>query len=147
MCFYSRDIGTGRLLLSAREKCHTRMCWKGRPVQWMPHQLISFVSLPWELLEFINILQRALSCVMTHMQRWCSFLVCNTGKGTLDWYNGNFQPLLTMTCFNSAPSDPWWPQYWCWEHWHSTALKVAAQRQPFSLSPWFRIPNHIPLSV
>lgn len=56
---------------------------------------------------------------MTHMQRWCSFLVCNTGKGTLDWYNGHFQPLLTMTCFYSAPSDPWWPQYWCWEHWHN----------------------------
>jgi hypothetical protein len=42
-----------------------------------------------------------LSCVMTHMQRWCWFLVCNTGKGKLNWYNGHFQPLLTMTCFNS----------------------------------------------
>ena len=73
---------------------------------------------------------------MTHMQRWCSFLVCNTGKGTLDWYNGNFQPLLTMTCFNSAPSDPYFP-----DASHSLYLRLLGSIVAKAIF-WFSLPSH-----
>ena len=55
MCFYSRDIGTGRLLLSAREKCHTRMCRKSQLVPRISSfSLSAYPGNEWSLYIFLT---------------------------------------------------------------------------------------------